>query len=481
MRTLAAVKSPLYLRLAHQLEEQIERGALGPGDRIPSVRWLSRRQGVSISTVLEAYMWLENRGAIESRPKSGFFVRLPFAKSVPEPRFLSPPPRLACYSAGSTVAEVVHAAHNPATVPLGAALPDPALLPNHKLNQILRSIVRNNPSHSSGYEFSPGVEALRRQIARRSLEYGCNFSPAEIVTTNGAMEALNLSLRAVARPGDVIALESPTYFGVLEAIQSLGMRAIEIPTHPSEGMSCEMLEDAIRKHRIKACVVMANGHNPLGYVLSDDAKKRLVDLTARHEVALIEDNIYGDLAFSARQPKLAKAFDRKGTVLVCSSFSKVLAPGFRVGWVQPGRYQAEVERLKFINTVATPSLPQYVIAEYLASGGYERYLARLRIALAENVRMMSQAAAKYFPQGTRITRPDAGYLLWVELPKKLDSVKLFRAAVAANISIVPGTIFSATGRFDQCIRISCGYRWSDSIDRALVTLGRLAGDLLRAS
>jgi DNA-binding transcriptional MocR family regulator len=480
MRKLALVKPPLYLKLALQLEEQIERGALRPGDRIPSLRWLSRRQGVSISTVLEAYMWLESRGAIESRPKSGFFVRVPFAKSVPEPRFQAPSPRPACFSAGSVVGEVIQATHNPASVPLGAALPDPALLPNHQLNQILRSIVRHNPSHSSAYEFSPGVEALRRQIARRSLEYGCNFSPGEIVTTNGAMEALNLCLRAVARPGDVIGLESPTYFGVLEAIESLGMRAIEIPTHPSEGMSCEMLEDAIRNHRIKACVVMANGHNPLGYVLSDDAKKRLVDLTARHDVALIEDNIYGDLVFGARQPKLAKAFDRKGTVLVCSSFSKVLAPGFRVGWVQPGRYQAEVERLKFINTVATPSLPQLVIAEYLESGGYERYLTRLRMALAENVRLISQAAAKYFPEGTRITRPDAGYLLWVE-PGELDSVRLFRAAQAANISIVPGAIFSATGRFNHCFRLSCGYRWSDFIDRALVTLGRLCADLLRES
>ena len=480
MPNLAVVKPPLYLKLARQIEEQIERGALRPGDRVPSVRWLSRRQGVSISTVLEAYMWLENRGAIESRPKSGFFVRVPFVKSVPEPRFQAPSPRPACYSAGTVLAEVM-AAHNPATVPLGHALSDPELLPSHKLNLILRSIVRRNPSHSSGYDFAPGLEELRRQIARRSLEYGCNFSPAEIVTTNGAMEALNLSLRAVARPGDVIALESPTYFGVLEAVQSLGMRAIEIPTHPSEGMSCELLERAIRKHRIKACVIMANGHNPLGYVLSDDVKKRLADLTSKYEVALIEDNIYGDLVFGARQPKLVKAFDRKGTVLVCSSFSKVLAPGFRVGWVQPGRYQAEVERLKFINTVATPSLPQMVIAEYLKSGGYERYLTRLRIALAENVRMVSQAAAKYFPEGTRITRPDAGYLLWVELPKKLDSVKLFRAALAANISIVPGTIFSATGRFDNCIRISCGYRWSDTIDRAMITLGRLANDMLRPS
>src|SRR5216683_4816674 len=285
MPTLAAVKTPLYLKLARALEEQIGRGALRPGDRVPSVRWLSSRQGVSISTVLEAFMWLENRGAIESRPKSGFFVRVLFAKSVPEPRFQTPAPRPASFGAGAIVAEVARAAQNPSNVPLGTACPDPELLPNHKLNGILRSIVRRKPLHSASYEFPPGAEELRRQIARRSLGCGCNFSPSEIVTTNGAMEALNLSLRAVARPGDVVALESPTYFGVLEAVQSLGMRAIEIPTHPSEGMSSEMLESAIRKHRIKACVIMANGHNPLGYVLSDDVKKQLVDLTSKYEVA----------------------------------------------------------------------------------------------------------------------------------------------------------------------------------------------------
>jgi DNA-binding transcriptional MocR family regulator len=478
---LAAVKIPLYLQLARPFEEQIAHGVLRPGDRMPSVRELSCRQGVSISTVLEGYMWLENRGAIESRPKSGFFVRVPFAKSVPEPRFQTPAPRPASFGAGAIVAEVARAAQNPANIPLGTACPDPELLPNHKLNRILRSVIRKKPLHSSSYEFPPGAEELRRQIARRSLGYGCNFSPAEIVTTNGAMEALNLSLRAVAAPGDVIGVESPTYFGLLEAIQSLGMRAIEIPTHPREGMSLELLDGAIRKHRIKACVIIANSHNPLGYVLSDDYKKRIVDLTARKDIALIEDNIYGDLAFGVRQPKTAKAFDRKGTVLLCSSFSKVLAPGFRVGWVQAGRYQPEVERLKFINTVATPSLPQLVVAEYLASGGYERYLARLRIAFAEQVRMISQAAAKYFPEGTRITRPDGGYLLWVELPKKVDSVRLFRAALPANITIVPGTIFSTTDRFRNCIRISCGYRWSDAIDRALVTLGRLAEELAQQS
>src|SRR5689334_23531355 len=218
MATLRAVKAPLYLKLAQTLEHQITRGVLRPGDRVPSVRSLSRQQGVSISTVLEAYMWLENRGAIESRPQSGFFVRLPFANSVPEPRFQTPQPRPANFGAGAIVAEVVRSANNPGMVPMGSALPDPELLPNRKLNQITRGIIRRAPLHSATYAFSPGVEALRRQIARRSLAYGCNFSPSEIVVTSGAMEALNLSLRAVARAGDVIAVESPTYFGVLEAI-----------------------------------------------------------------------------------------------------------------------------------------------------------------------------------------------------------------------------------------------------------------------
>ncbi len=477
----AVVKTPLYLKLARSLEEQMTRGVLRPCDRLPSVRAFSRQQRVSISTVLEAYIWLENRGAIESRPKSGFFVRVPFAKSVPEPRFQTPAPRPASFSASGIVTEVMRCSNRPGNVPLGSALPDPHLMPNAKLNRILRSVIRRNPLHSAEYNFPPGIESLRRQIARRSLAYGCSLAPAEIVITSGAMEALNLGLRAVARVGDVVAVESPTYFGVLEVIQSLGMRAIEIPTHPSEGMSLDLLEGSIRKHRVRACIVMNNGHNPLGYVLSDDYKRGLAELTGKYDVALIEDNLYGDLAYGPRPPKLSKAFDQTGNVLLCGSLSKVLSPGFRLGWIHAGRYQAELERLKFISSVAAASLPQLVAAEYLESGGFDRYLARLRIAFAEQVRMVSQAVAKYFPNGTRITRPAAGYLLWVEMPKKIDSLKLFRMALDANIGIVPGPIFSTTGRFGNCIRLSCGYRWSDTTDRALVTLGRACDEIGRGA
>jgi DNA-binding transcriptional MocR family regulator len=233
------------------------------------------------------------------------------------------------------------------------------------------------------------------------------------------------------------------------------------------------LEWAIRKHRVKACIVMTNCHNPLGHVMAEDAKRSLVELTSRNSVPVLEDDVYGDLTFSHNRPRTAKSFDRKGLVLLCSSFSKILSPGYRVGWIAPGRFRAEVERLKMLTNVATPSLSQLVIAEFMESGGYDRHLKRLRTNLAGQMENIRQAIAKYFPDGTRISHPAGGYMLWVELPPTVDALKLYRAAAANNISVLPGTIFSANGRYRHHIRINCGHQWSDAHDRALLTLARL--------
>ena len=467
------MNAPLYIRIAENVTRQVARGALRPGDRVPSLRKLSRQQRVSISTALQAYLWLESRGYLEARPQSGFYVRAPYSNLVPEPQF--DPHRSAPSSIGSDaiLADLIGSANDPVRIPFGAGCASPELFPHRRLNLILRRIINRHPLHSMRYDFPPGVEALRRQIARRSPEIGCDFSPREVIVTCGALEAVNLSLRAVARPGDVIAVESPTYFGILGSVTALGMKPIEIPTHPQEGMDLEELARAIRKHRVKACIAMTNCHNPLGYVLPDKYKRALVELTARSNVALIEDEIYGDLAHAGPRPRTAKSFDRKGLVLLCSSFAKILAPGFRVGWVIAGRFHAEVERLKLLSTVASPSLLQMVAAEFLETGGYDRHLKKLRTTLANQVEGVRQAIAKYFPEGTRISRPAGGHMLWVELPSKIDALKLYHAAMAEHISILPGTIFSASGRYRNCIRINCGHRWSDEHDRALLTLGRL--------
>jgi len=465
------------MRIAGSVTEQIARGALRPGDRAPSLRQIGSQQRVSMSTALQAYVWLENRGYLEARPKSGFYVRAPFSSLIPEPQSGPEMAQPAAPATKAILSDVFEAANDPECIGFGAGCSSPELFPNRSLNLILRSIVNRNPLHSAAYTFPPGAENLRRQLARRAMGIHCRLSPRDVTVTGGAMESVCLSLRAVTRPGDTIAVESPTYFGVLGCANSLGLQTIEIPAHPQEGMDLERLERAIVKHRIKACVVMTNCHNPLGYVLSDDYKRTLADLAARRNVAIVEDEVYADLTFHEPRPRPVKSFDRKGLVLLCSSFSKILAPGYRVGWVAAGRFRAEVERLKFVTSMAAPSLPQMVIAEFLESGGYDRHLKSLRAAFAGQVDNVRQAIARYFPEGTRISRPAGGHLLWVEMPAKADAVKLYKRALAEHITILPGRVFSNAPRYRNYIRINCGQNWSDRHDHALLRLGRLCEKL----
>ncbi len=481
MATQPAHDVPRYLQVAHLIEGQISRGVLRVGERVPSVRSLSQQQDVSISTVLQAYFWLENHGFIEARPQSGFYVKVPFSDLAPEPSFVGTENAPTQVGIAKILHEIMSASGDPANFPLGAGGAGPELYPTHRLNQITTQVLRKFPHHSSGYDFPPGAEPLRRQIARHTLKFGCEFSPADIVITSGGMEALNLALRAVAGPGDLIAIESPTFFGVLQAAESLGLRAIEIPTHPRTGMQLDQLERAIRKHRVKACVVMSNCHNPLGYVLTDEYKKLLVALLTKYDVPLIEDDVYGDLVFGNKRPAPAKVFDRKGLVLLCASFSKVMAPGYRIGWVHGGRYRNEIERLKFITTVASSSLQQLVIAAFLESGGYERYVRRLRISFANQIQMVSRAITKYFPEKTRVSRPQGGYLLWVELPRGISAMKLYEQALAQHVFVLPGPMFSPSQAFRNYIRVNCSSPWSDQFDRALLTVGRICYQLRKAT
>ena len=462
-----------YVRIAEDLIGQMERGVLRAGDRAPSLRELSRQERVSVTTALQSYLLLENRGYLEARARSGFFVRQPFASEIPEPHFEAGRARPGSLGTDDIIQDVLTTANDPANIGFGAGCASPELFPARRLNLNLRRIVHRDPAHSSRYDFPPGSEPLRRQIARRASGAGAAVSPRDIVITGGALEAVGLGLRAAARPGDAIAVESPTYFGILANVASMGMKIVEIPTHPQEGLDLGELERAIRKHRIRAVITMPNCHNPLGFVLPDKHKRELADLTGRANVAVIEDDVYGDLAFDEIRPRTIKSFDKKGLVILCSSFSKTLPPGYRVGWVMAGRFRAEVERLKFVTTVATNSLGQRVVADFLESGGYDRHVKRLRAAFALQVESVRQAIARYFPPGTRISRPAGGHLLWVELPPKTDSLKLYDSALAEHITTLPGPVFCCGNRYRNYIRINCGHLWSEVYERALLRLGRL--------
>ena len=371
------------------------------------------------------------------------------------------------------VAQVRAAAQNPKIVPLGTASPAPELFPAQRLQRIASRIARRRPTILTTYGFSSGNAAFRHQLTRRYLEWGVNISEGEFVVTHGCTEAIGLALRAVTSEGDTVALESPAYYGTLQILESLKLKVIEIPTHPRDGISLEALDVVVRHHEIKAVIVSANASNPLGATMSGERKKILVDKMEACSIPLIEDDIYGDLPFTAVRPPPLKAFERQGGVLHCSSFSKTLAPGLRIGWIAPGRYYARVAQLKYINTLTTPEFPQIMLAEFLAEGGYDHHLRKIRRAFANQVRQTNEAVTLHFPEGTKVTRPLGGFVVWVELLGDFDTMELYQDSIAQGFSFAPGRLFSSTYRYRNCLRLSCGHPWSPEREHALVKLGQL--------
>jgi DNA-binding transcriptional MocR family regulator len=466
-------REPLYAQVAANLGDLIEGGVLRTGDRIPSVRRASRQHNVSLATAVQAYLALENRGLIEARPKSGFFVRYRPHQHLDEPQTSRPPRSASPNESPTLISRLFESAMERDVVRLAAGIPSSKLLPVQKLNRILASAARRAGAAALEIDPPPGCPALRRGLARRALDWGLKITPDEIITTSGCMEALVLSLRAVTKPGDTVAIESPTYFGVVHAIAELGLKALEIPTHPRHGIDLDAFERLLRTRRISACLAVPNFNNPLGSLMPLAAKERLVEMLAPREIPLIEDDLYGDLHFGPERPHVAKSYDRKGLVMLCGSFSKSVAPGYRVGWLMPGRFFARTKDLKCTSTVATATVPQLALAEYMTNGGYDHHLRSLRGALKRQMEQISHAVAESFPREIKMTRPAGGIVLWVELPARVDALRLHAKAMAEKISIAPGPMFSPRQSYRNFIRLSFGEPWSPKIERALGVLAYL--------
>jgi DNA-binding transcriptional MocR family regulator len=472
----------LYETVAHRITGMIEAGTLRVGDRVPSVRHFSHQQGVSVSTVLQAYRVLENQGWVEARPQSGYYVRRT-ARTLPaEPEISQPSGDVTPVEVKDVILQFFKAAQQPGVVQMGAALGDPASFPTRALSRALSTAGKRHRDTGNANDLPPGNLALRTQIARRAVESGCALAPDDIVITTGCTEALQLCLRAVAKPGETILIESPTYHTTLQVIESLGLCALEIPTHPREGVSLEALEYALDHEKVAACLLMPTIHNPLGSCMPVESKKRLMKLLAERDIPLIEDDVWGDTGFEAPRPPAVKSYDEDGLVLLCSSFSKTIAPGYRVGWVAPGRYRQQLEYLKLVSSLANPSLPSLAVAEFLENGGYDHHLRTIRRLHAEQVQATFELleeyfSQQYFPGGIRVTRPAGGQVLWVELPENIDTVKLFQVALRENICIAPGAMFSAKGKFRNFMRLYCGHHDRSTTESAVEKLAHLAREM----
>ncbi|QDZ29306.1 PLP-dependent aminotransferase family protein [Noviherbaspirillum sp. UKPF54] len=463
-----------YEALAEEIAQSIRTGVMKLGDRLPSVRQASTSRGVSPSTVFEAYYLLEARGLIRARERSGYYVTAGAKSLPPEPDISSRPLGDSTnVDVSQLVFDVLESLKTRDVIPFGSAFPSPLLFPLQRLARSMASSVQEMDPWGTVDDLTPGNAALRRQIALRYLADGLHIHTDEIVITNGALEALNLCLQAVARPGDCIVIESPTFYAALQALERIGLKAIEVPTHPREGVDLEAMALALERHKPKACWLMTNFQNPLGSSMPDEKKQALVELLASHDVPLIEDDVYGELYFGSRRPVSAKAFDTKGLVMHCSSFSKCLAPGYRIGWAVPGRFTQRVARLKVTTTLSASAPAQAALADYLAKGGYDKHLRQLRHALSVQQSAMVQAVARHFPKGTKATRPSGGYFLWIELPGKINTLEIHRQALSLGISIAPGPMFSAHRGFTNCLRLNYGHPWDERAEAALTTLGRL--------
>jgi len=464
----------LYRKIANDLALHIEQGIYKPGDRLPGVRQLSREFSVSISTILLAHQLLEDRGAIKAKPRSGFYISTHVQPKINIPRVSRPSSRPVLVKGQELVLNLVKASNHPDILQLGAAVPHHSFLPTKAIQRSISKVARQQALDYAAYEFPPGHLSLRTQIAKRMLMAGVQCLADDIIITNGCQESLTLSLQTIAKPGDIIAIESPAFYGLLQVIDALGMKALEIPTDPERGISLSALELAIEKWNIRSVVIVPNFSNPLGYCMPEKRKKKLVKILSAYNIPIIEDDVYGDLGFDQVRPSVLKKYDRSDTVISCSSFSKTILPGLRVGWIVPGRYYNQIEFKKYVTNLATPTLSQMAIADFLVHGGYERYLRQVRETYKNHIAIVTQAIVKYFPQGTRITQPKGAFVLWIELPKSIDAMALYESALKENISIAPGPIFSASQKYRNFIRISCAQPWGDKLDSGLLTLGRLA-------
>lgn len=478
-----AALPPLYRQLAAHYLQAIQQGTLALQDRFPSVRQLMRQHGISMSTALQVCRVLEEQGWLQARPRSGYFVCRPERRMLQGlSRTMPAAPEIEVAAADYVGIHqhvswlLARASRQPARVDFKVAVGESGMYPGPALQRLMRQALHRQPEMLTRMARRYGHPEFKQAMARRAMERGMMLAPADITATHGCAEAVHLALRAVTRPGDVVAVESPTFYGLLQVFESLGLKVLEIPADSRTGISVQALQFAVQQYpgQIRAVLVMPVFHNPLGCSMPDEHKRQLLHLCEQQDMALIEDDIYGYMGQPGTLPTPIKALDRSGRVIYCTSLNKMLAPGMRLGWLAGGRWQSRIEMLKYMQSRFPEEVGQVTVARYMASAAFDRHVMRMQQTLRRRRQWMADAVDRHFPHGTRLHLPQGGLLLWVQLPLGLDADALFEQALQHGIQIAPGSMFSNARRFDHCFRLSCGQAPDAAQDDALRTLGQMA-------
>jgi len=458
-----------YEQVVNKIEETINGLELQPGDKLPSVRKVMEELQVSLTTVNQAYAILEAKGTIISRPGSGYFINTLGKNTIVTKRFIPLPENV---EVSTMAAAMMKNTNKYSVINFSSLAPINEYLPLIRINKAMQASLSEDPGIYQ-YNFLEGHPRLRKQVALHSFEWDKSIKQDEVIITNGCMEAINLCLEAITKPGDIVAIESPAYAGILQCLESKGLKALGINVDPITGLDLDDLERAIADNNIAACIFMPVCQNPLGCSMPEENKIRLTRILGENNIPLIEDDALGELSFDKIRPRPAKAYDIYDNVLYCSSFSKSLVPGFRIGWVAAGKFTPQLEKLKFSDNISTNGLLQDTIARFLESGNYNAHIKKLRKFAADQTSRYRNAILTYFPDSVKISVPAGGYSLWVELPPGVNALVLQREALKFGIGFCPGQIFSASNHFKNYMRINCCPMWNTRIDDALKTLGRI--------
>lgn len=465
-----------YEHVVSKVEEIIFGLKLQPGDKVPSVRKISSELQVSVTTVNQAYGILEAKGLIAPRPGSGYYISAWGKNTIKstDNGFVLLPEDVAVNTMATAMLKNTRMY---GVTNFSSLAPINELIPITRLNKAMQAAMKDPDNQNFQYSYPEGSPKLIKQIGLHTFEWKRSLPQNEILVTNGCMEAISLCLDAVTRPGDIVAIESPVYAGILQCLESKGLKALGISVDPLSGINLNELEHALDTHAVAAVICMPVCQNPMGTSMPEDNKIRLVNLLGSRNIPLIEDDALGDLYFSGPKPMPAKAYDEYDNVMYCSSFSKSLSPGFRIGWVSAGKYHAQVEKLKFAANISTNSLMQDTTARYLETGHYHAHLKSMRSAIQIQMGKYRDAILRYFPENTSMSNPKGGYSLWLELPPNVNALELQRQALKQGIGFCPGHIFSASQGFANFVRINCCPLWSNKIDEALKILGRIVAAL----
>ncbi|MGR3855477.1 aminotransferase-like domain-containing protein [Chryseobacterium indologenes] len=464
-------KDVLYLKIANSVTEQIKSETLQFGDRLPSLRSAQKLYNVSLNTVKQAYMELESRSLVESRPKYGYYVSQTSQRKLALPSVAPMKDSEKKNTPQDLIDKVFGVIGGTDITQFGLGIPGKSLLPVAKMKKCMIDVIKRKSDSGTNYEPVQGSQVLRREIAKWSMVMEGKITEDDLVITSGAMNAVYNCLMAVTQPGDSVAVESPVYFGILQAIQLLGLKAVEIPTHPITGVDLDELKKVMPK--LSACCFVVNYNNPLGFQMPDDNKKELVRMLTEYNVPLVEDDVYGNIYFGAGRPKPCKFYDEAGIVMWVGSVSKTLAPGFRVGWVAPGKFKEKIIRQKLVQTVSGPSLFSDVITDFLAHGRYDHHLRMFRKKLYANYLQIQKAVTEYFPDNTKISEPKGGFMLWLELDKRICTEDLYDVAFEQKINFAPGRMFSQHNQYQNCMRLNYALEWTDRVENDLEKLGKM--------